>query len=251
PPPPITERNHMTSPPSPEDRAKRRDRALARRRRITAVAAAGGVAGVGLVGYLVAVAAPPKTAIPLVSTVRTVTTVKTVNTVITVGEDGVMSKTTTTTLSPGTATAGTPTITDTVSGGPAGNKKPYPLPLPNLRREGHEPVQEREPPLRGSGPLAATLSEGGFSRCAFDPFKTMKSWLCMVTQPLVTPSMSTCDRRRAADTSVVVVVAAVAAMTVTLRCRTRVRHPSVRRPSCARPGRYLLRQSRQQIPMSA
>ena len=87
------------------------------------MAAAGGVAGVGLVGYLMAVA-PPKTSVQTVAAVRTVTMVRTVNTVITVGEDGVISKTTTTTLSPGTATAGTPTSTVTVTGGSAVIKKP-------------------------------------------------------------------------------------------------------------------------------
>jgi len=85
----------MSPLPPHQDRVERRDRALALRRKIKAIAGAGGVAAVGLVGYFVAVGAPAKTAIPAVSAVRTVTTV------ITVGDDGVTSKTTTTTLSPG------------------------------------------------------------------------------------------------------------------------------------------------------
>lgn len=108
----------MSSPPPHQDRVERRDRALALRRKIKATAGAGGVLAVGLVGYLVAVGAPAKTAIPSVSTVRTVTTV------ITTGDDGVISKTTTTTLSPGTATAGTAAGAVTVSGGSAVVKKP-------------------------------------------------------------------------------------------------------------------------------
>jgi len=83
-----------------------------------AVAGAGGIAGVGLVGYLVAVGAPTTTAIPAVSAVRTVTTV------ITVGDDGAVSKTTTTTLAPGTATAGTAASAVAVTGGSTVIKKP-------------------------------------------------------------------------------------------------------------------------------
>jgi hypothetical protein len=104
--------------PPQQERVARRDRALALRRKIKVVAGAGGIAGLGLVGYFVAVGAPTKTAIPAVSAVRTVTTV------ITVGEDGAISKTTTTTLSPGTATAGTATSAVAVTGGSTVVKKP-------------------------------------------------------------------------------------------------------------------------------
>ncbi len=107
----------MPSLPPHQERVARRDRALALRRKIKVLAGAGGIAGLGLVGYFVAVGAP-KTAIPAVSAVRTVTTV------ITVGDDGVISKTTTTTLSPGTATAGTATSAVTVTGGSTVVKKP-------------------------------------------------------------------------------------------------------------------------------
>lgn len=108
----------MSPLPPHQDRVERRDRALALRRKIKVVAGAGGVAGVGLVGYFVAVGAPTKTAIPAASAVRTVTTV------ITTGDDGVISKTTTTTLSPGRATAGAAASAVTVSGGSAVVKKP-------------------------------------------------------------------------------------------------------------------------------
>ena len=93
----------MSPLPPHQDRVERRDRALALRRKIRAVAGAGGVAGVGLVGYFVAVGWRPEKVrpIPAVSAARMVTTV------ITVGDDGVISKTTTITLAPGTATAGT------------------------------------------------------------------------------------------------------------------------------------------------
>ena len=117
-------RANMSPLPPHQDRVERRDRALALRRKIKAVAGAGGVAGVGLVGYFVAVGAPKMTAIPAVSAVRTVTSVRTVTTVITVGDDGVISKTTTTTLSPGTATAGTAASAVTVTGGSTVVKKP-------------------------------------------------------------------------------------------------------------------------------
>jgi hypothetical protein len=110
--------------PSHQDRVERRDRALALRRKIKAVAGAAGVAGVALVGYFVAVGAPTKTAIPVPSAVRTITSVRTVTTVIKVGDDGVVSKTTTTTLSPGMATPGTATSAVTVTGGSTVVKKP-------------------------------------------------------------------------------------------------------------------------------
>jgi hypothetical protein len=111
-------RANMPPLPPTQDRVERRDRALALRRKIKAVAGAVGVAGVGLVGYVVAVGTPTKTAIPAVSAVRTVTAV------ITVGDDGVVSKTTTTTLAPGTATAGTAASAVTVTGGSTVVKKP-------------------------------------------------------------------------------------------------------------------------------
>jgi hypothetical protein len=47
-----------------------------------------------------------------------------VTTVITVGDDGVISKTTTTSLSPGTATPGTAASAVTVSGGSTVARKP-------------------------------------------------------------------------------------------------------------------------------
>jgi hypothetical protein len=107
-----------------QDRVERRDGALALRRKIKAAAGAGGVAGVALVGYFVAAGAPTNNAIPAPSAVHTITSVRTVTTVITVGDDGVISKTTTTTLSPGTATAGTATSAVTVTGGSTVVKRP-------------------------------------------------------------------------------------------------------------------------------
>jgi len=107
----------METPQSPEERAERRDRALVRRRRFNGVAAAGGVAGVSLVGYLVAVA-------PSQASLQPVAAVRTVNTVITVGEDGVISKTTTTSLSPGGAATGAATSAVTVTGGSTVARKP-------------------------------------------------------------------------------------------------------------------------------
>ncbi|HVC04171.1 MAG TPA: hypothetical protein VND88_05810 [Candidatus Acidoferrales bacterium] len=109
----------MSSPPPHQDRVERRDRALALRRKIKAVAGAGGVAGVGLVGYFVAASAPTKTVTPAAASL-----VRTVTTVITVGDDGVISKKTTTSLSPGTATPGAAASAVTVSGGSTVAKKP-------------------------------------------------------------------------------------------------------------------------------
>ncbi len=77
-----------------------------------------GVERVGLVGYLVAIGTPPKTAIPAASAVRTVTTV------IMVGDDGATSKTTTTKLAPGTAIAGTAASAVTATGGSTVVKQP-------------------------------------------------------------------------------------------------------------------------------
>jgi hypothetical protein len=114
----------MSPLPPHQDRVQRRDRALALRRKIKAIAGAAAVAGVGLAGYFVAVGAPVKTALSAVSAVPAVTAVRTVTTVITVGEDGVISKTTTSSLAPGTATAGTATSAVTVTGGSGVVKKP-------------------------------------------------------------------------------------------------------------------------------
>ena len=99
----------MKTSTSPRNRAERRDRALALRRRVTATMAAAGVAGVGVVGIFVAQSATPATT---VATVTPVTSVTSVGDDAIAGDDGLP-----TSLSPSTATAGSPGKAATVTGG--------------------------------------------------------------------------------------------------------------------------------------
>jgi hypothetical protein len=106
----------MNIPAATRDRAERRDRALALRRRITTMVAAAGVGAVGVIGYVVA-QNPAKTTLPTVSTVPSV------------GEDALSGddggqRASATSLSPGTATAGSAASATAVTGGSTVVKKP-------------------------------------------------------------------------------------------------------------------------------
>lgn len=105
----------MNIPTATRDRAERRNRALALRRRITSIVAAAGVGAVGVIGYVVA-QSPAKTTLSAVSTVP-------------VGEDTLSGddgspRASATSLSPGTATAGSATSATAVTGGSTVVKKP-------------------------------------------------------------------------------------------------------------------------------
>jgi hypothetical protein len=117
----------MNIPTATRDRAERRNRALALRRRITTIVAAAGVGAVGVIGYVVA-QSPAKTTLSTVSTVP-------------VGEDTLSGddggqRASATSLSPGTATAGSAASATAVTGAPRSSRSPDPRyaggPTPDL-----------------------------------------------------------------------------------------------------------------------
>jgi cell division septal protein FtsQ len=106
----------MNIPTASRERAERRDRALVLRRRITTLVAAAGVGAVGVIGYVVA-QSPAKT------TLQTVSTVPSLGEDTVTGDDAVQ-RASATSLSPGTATVGSPASATAVSGGSTVVKKP-------------------------------------------------------------------------------------------------------------------------------
>jgi len=106
----------MNVPTATRDRAERRDRALVLRHRITIMVAAAGVGAVGVIGYVVA-------QIPAKTTLSTVSTVPSVGEDTVSGDDAVQ-RASPTSLSPGTATAGSAASATAVTGGSTVVKKP-------------------------------------------------------------------------------------------------------------------------------
>jgi hypothetical protein len=106
----------MNIPTAAPDRTERRDRGLVLRRRITTMVAAAGVGAVGVIGYVVA-QSPAKTTLPTVSAIPSV------------GEDTVSGddggqRASATSLSTGTATAGSAASATAVTGGSTVVMKP-------------------------------------------------------------------------------------------------------------------------------
>jgi hypothetical protein len=106
----------MNIPTATRNRAERRDRALALRRKITTMVAAAGVGAVGVIGYVIA-QNPANTTVPTVSTVTSVGD-------DTVTGDDVVQRASPTSLSPGTATTGSASSATAVTGGSMVVKKP-------------------------------------------------------------------------------------------------------------------------------
>jgi hypothetical protein len=106
----------MNIPKASRGPAERRDRALALRRKITTVVGAVGVSAVGVIGYLVAQSTTP-------TTVQIVSAVTSLGDDTVTGDDGAQ-RVSATSLSPGTATAGSAGRATTVTGGSTVVKKP-------------------------------------------------------------------------------------------------------------------------------